>query len=249
MAHDAPSIPDDVLIKLIFSQLTCSELLTVQQVCLQWRRCAKDASLWRYVNFGMLAETRRLDVSRQWLKDLGSRPTLNGMVQLDLEKCDGVDDSAIEAVTATCKQLERLNLADCRQLSDASLTFIGQRCPSLLCLSVRGCRSLTDKGLSNMASGCKLLQYLDIGFIHDITGSFVQQAGGLCQLRHLYLRNVRQWAGASLVELVKSNPPLSYLNCQGCYRIDAFALEMLANSQSVRTIQRLDLRHTTQCNT
>jgi len=101
---------------------------------------------------------------------------------VNLNFCDGVDDSVLEVAATACRKIEMLHLAFCSSLSDEGMTTYAMTVNHALVrsLDLSYCSSLSDDALAAVAARLTALEYLSLAGMHRATTRGVSAVAHSC---------------------------------------------------------------------
>jgi hypothetical protein len=132
---------------------------------------------------------------------------------LNLESCDGIQDTDILEVAKSCTLLTSLSLGY-SDISDESLKAVARSCTQLTKLSLRGCQGVKNDGIEAVAHSCTLLKWLDISYCSQLTDDGVKAVAEACSYRLVYLgvEDCSQLGDAGLEAVAQNCTNLAWLN-------------------------------------
>ncbi|XP_044001906.1 F-box/LRR-repeat protein 2-like [Aphidius gifuensis] len=137
--------------------------------------------------------------------------------RLEIAECmivSAIDDVPLSSPSvldelSKLQYLEHLNLRLVEKLKDSTIIAIANNCENLKCLDIRECTAITEKALVALTN-LKNLQILNVSFLDDIiTNSFIIKLKGL---RKLYCEACDKVTDAGIIQFIKNNPDLEFLN-------------------------------------
>ncbi|XP_063165430.1 F-box and leucine-rich repeat protein 13 [Candoia aspera] len=185
----------------VFQYLNIVDLARCAQVCQSWKAMTQVGTVWSNINFsavkGVITDKVVQRILLKWrtnvvqlnfhdcaalhwltFKKIGQCLNLQ---QLNVSKCQGLNDELIRHVAEGCSALIYLNLSH-TNISNATLALLPRSFPNLQFLSIAYCRKFTDKGLQYLGNGrgCQKLIYLDISGCLQITVEGFRNIGNSC---------------------------------------------------------------------
>ncbi|CAN8279916.1 unnamed protein product [Cochlearia groenlandica] len=174
---------------------------------------------------------------------------------LNLNGCQKISDSGIEAVTSICPKLKVFSIYWNVRVTDASIRHLVENCRNIIDLNLSGCKSLTDKGLQLVAESyqdleslnitrcvkitddgllqvlhkCSSLQTLNLYALSGFTDKAYKKISLLDDLRFLDLCGAQNLSDEGLTHIAKCNK-LESLNLTWCVRITDAGVITMANS-------------------
>nr|XP_056702452.1 dynein regulatory complex subunit 6 [Euleptes europaea] len=220
-------LPQNALVK-IFHYLNLIDLGRCAQVCQSWNAISHVCSVWSSINFSEVKDKMMDNVGEnillkwraavvhlnlhgcgtlQWLtfKSIGQCRNLQ---ELNVSKCQGLNDELMRLVSEGCpallnlnlshtditngtlrllsrsfSNLQYLNLAHCRKFTDKGLQYLGsgRGCHKLIYLDLSGCLQISVEGFKNIAKSCSGIQHLTINEMPTLTDRCIQALVGKCQ--------------------------------------------------------------------
>ncbi|XP_048356504.1 dynein regulatory complex subunit 6 isoform X2 [Sphaerodactylus townsendi] len=220
-------LPQNALVQ-IFQYLNLIDLGRCSQVCQSWNTMTHVCSIWSSINFSqvkdkiedhiggnILLKWRACVVhlnlhscaALQWhtFKSIGLCKNLQ---ELNVSKCQGLNDELMRLVSEGCpallhlnlshtditngtlrllsrsfSNLQHLNLAYCRKFTDKGLQYLGsgRGCHKLIYLDLSGCLQITVEGFKSIAKSCSGIQHLVINEMPTLTDRCIQALVGKCQ--------------------------------------------------------------------
>ncbi|KAJ3115161.1 Transcription factor COE1 [Physocladia obscura] len=122
--------------------------------------------------------------------------------------CKFVNDDAINALTALCRDLEILEFPKSANITNASLAKIGARCKNLTQLNVSSCPNLSDEGIIQllMHQGAdNALANVDFSNLPRITDSTMNALGRYaCGLREINVTGCAGLTGSGVINYARA---------------------------------------------
>ncbi|XP_027363525.1 F-box protein At3g58530 isoform X2 [Abrus precatorius] len=170
--------------------------------------------------------------------------SLQSLESLNLNGCQKISDTGIEAITSCCPQLNTfsiywnvrvtdtgiqhmvrnckhiidLNISGCKNISDRGVQLISENYPELKSLNLTRCVKLTDFGLKKLLHKCLFLQSLNLYALSSFTDEAYRKICLLTRLTFLDLCGAQNLSdeGVSCISKCKN---LVSLNLTWCVRV------------------------------
>ncbi|KAK7345181.1 hypothetical protein VNO77_15735 [Canavalia gladiata] len=170
--------------------------------------------------------------------------SLQSLESLNLNGCQKISDTGIEAITSCCSQLKSfsiywnvrvtdtgilhivrnckhiidLNISGCKSISDRGVQLIAENYPELESLNLTRCVKLTDDGLKKLLQRCLFLQSLNLYALSSFTDEAYRKLCLLARLKILDLCGAQNLSdgGVSCISKCKN---LVSLNLTWCVRV------------------------------
>ncbi|XP_047166755.1 F-box protein At3g58530 isoform X1 [Vigna umbellata] len=170
--------------------------------------------------------------------------SLQSLESLNLNACQKISDTGIEAITSCCPQLKSfsiywnirvsdlglqyivknckhivdLNISGCKNISDQGVQVIADNYPELESLNLTRCVKLTDESLMSLLPKCLSLRSLNLYALSSFTGAAYRNLGLLSRLKFLDLCGAQNLSdeGLSCISKCKN---LESLNLTWCTRV------------------------------
>ncbi|KAK7268205.1 hypothetical protein RIF29_20898 [Crotalaria pallida] len=170
--------------------------------------------------------------------------SLQRLESLNLNGCQKISDTGIEAITRCCPQLKTfsiywnvrvtdtglmhtvrnckhivdLNISGCKNISDQGLQFVAENYPELESLNLTRCIKLTDNGLKQLLHKCISLQSLNLYALSSFTDEAYKKICLLAHLKFLDLCGAQNLSDEGLHTISKCKN-LASLNLTWCVRV------------------------------
>ncbi|XP_044001535.1 putative adenylate cyclase regulatory protein [Aphidius gifuensis] len=137
--------------------------------------------------------------------------------RLEIPDCDiqpAIDDLPLSSPSvldelSKLQYLEHLNLRRANNLEDSTIIAIANNCKNLKKLDIRDCKTITKTALVALTN-LKNLQILNVSYLDNIiTNSFIIKLTGLKELDCSYCRKL---TNSGIIQFIKNNPDLEFLN-------------------------------------
>lgn len=229
--------------------LSCQPLwqsLNFREVNNAGNRLIAALSLPRYCNVKQINLEFARDVEDSHLiliKDKCFNP-LQSLESLNLNGCQKISDTGIEAITSCCPQLKSfliywnvritdrglqhivrnckhiidLNISGCKNVSDRGVQLVAENYPELESLDLTRCVKLTDDGLKSLLHKCLFLQSLNLYALSSFTDEAYRKISLLGHLKFLDLCGAQNLSDEGLFCISKCKNLVS-LNLTWCVRV------------------------------
>ncbi|KAF2618157.1 hypothetical protein F2Q68_00041742 [Brassica cretica] len=87
---------------------------------------------------------------------------LSSLECLNLNGCQKISDSGIEAITSICPKLKVISIYWNVRVTDDCIRHLVKNCRNIIDLNLSGCKSITDKGMQLVAESYQDLESLNI---------------------------------------------------------------------------------------
>ncbi|CAF2048431.1 unnamed protein product [Brassica napus] len=180
---------------------------------------------------------------------------LSSLECLNLNGCQKISDSGIEAITSICPKLKvisiywnvrvtddcikhlikncrniiDLNLSGCKSITDIGMQLVAESYQDLESLNITRCVKITDDGLLHVLHKCSSLQTLNLYALSGFTDKAYKKISLLAELRFLDLCGAQNLSDEGLGHIAKCNK-LETLNLTWCVRITDAGVITIANS-------------------
>ncbi|CAN7095388.1 unnamed protein product [Brassica rapa subsp. narinosa] len=180
---------------------------------------------------------------------------LSSLECLNLNGCQKISDSGIEAITSICPKLKvisiywnvrvtddcikhlikncrniiDLNLSGCKSITDIGMQLVAESYQDLESLNITRCVKITDDGLLQVLHKCSSLQTLNLYALSGFTDKAYKKISLLAELRFLDLCGAQNLSDEGLGHIAKCNK-LETLNLTWCVRITDAGVITIANS-------------------
>nr|VDD57758.1 unnamed protein product [Brassica oleracea] len=180
---------------------------------------------------------------------------LSSLECLNLNGCQKISDSGIEAITSICPKLKvisiywnvrvtddcirhlvkncrniiDLNLSGCKSITDKGMQLVAESYQDLESLNITRCVKITDDGLLHVLHKCSSLQTLNLYALSGFTDEAYKKISLLAELRFLDLCGAQNLSDEGLGHIAKCNK-LESLNLTWCVRITDAGVITIANS-------------------
>ncbi|XP_015951181.1 F-box protein At3g58530 [Arachis duranensis] len=170
--------------------------------------------------------------------------SLQCLESLNLNGCQKISDTGIEAITSCCPQLKifsiywnvrvtdtglkqtvqnckyivDLNISGCKNISDRGLQCVAENYPELVSLNLTRCIKITDDGLKQLLHKCLSLQSLNLYALSSFTDEAYKKICLLEHLKFLDLCGAQNLSDEGLSYISKSKN-LASLNLTWCVRV------------------------------
>ncbi|CAG8599666.1 11967_t:CDS:2 [Diversispora eburnea] len=128
---------------------------------LNFNNCKKFTDITIHALVGSYLDLRELDLS-----DLMKRYVL--LCNLNLKFCN-VTDTAVEAVSQSCCNIEYLNLYGSESITDKSISKLAKMCSKVRNLELGFCELITDIAIKDIAHNLSDLKYLGLKYCINIS--------------------------------------------------------------------------------
>ncbi|KAA1077128.1 SCF ubiquitin ligase complex subunit [Puccinia graminis f. sp. tritici] len=236
------SLPHEILIQILRSVSSTSDLRRALLVCKAWCQCGIEL-LWhkptfpstsclikmlvslasKNQTFPYISFIRRLNFSG--IADHMTDHILLRLVnctrleRLTLSGCNSITDDSIIKILKNSQDLVALDLSDCKLITDECIHAVGQYSKFLQGLNLSGCKAMTDAGLQSLRH-CKALRRLKLKYCEKITDAALTVVAVACPLLlEVDLVGCRLVTNASLWMLWKNSSHLRELSLSGCTEI------------------------------
>ncbi|KAI4387972.1 hypothetical protein MLD38_000354 [Melastoma candidum] len=219
---DWKDIPMELLLR-IMSLADDRSVIMASGVCRGWREA---------IGLGLT------HLSLSWMKKnmnnlvLSLAPKFTKLQTLALRQdIAQLEDSAVEAISTHCHELQGLDLSKSFKLTDRSLISLAHGCPSLTKLNISGCLAFSDDALVYLTNFCRQLKILNLcGCVRSASDRALQAIGRHCnRLQSLNLGWCDNVHDVGVVSLAYGCPDLKVLNLCGCVHITDESVIALAN--------------------
>ncbi|WAQ84829.1 hypothetical protein PtA15_5A402 [Puccinia triticina] len=236
------SLPHEILIQILRSVSSTSDLRRALLVCKAWCQCGIEL-LWhkptfpstsclikmlvslasKNQTFPYISFIRRLNFSG--IADHMTDHILLRLVnctrleRLTLSGCNSITDDSIIKILKNSQDLVALDLSDCKLITDECIHAVGQYSKFLQGLNLSGCKTMTDAGLQSLRH-CKALRRLKLKYCEKITDAALLAVAVACPLLlEVDLVGCKLVTNASLWMLWKHSSHLRELSLSGCTEI------------------------------
>lgn len=170
--------------------------------------------------------------------------SLQSLESLNLNGCQKISDTGIEAITSCCPQLKSfsiywnvrvtdrglqhivknckhiidLNISGCKNISDQGAQLVADNYPELESLNLTRCIKLTDDGLKSLLHKCLFLQSLNLYALSSFTDEAYRKICLLARLKFLDLCGAQNLSDEALSCISKCKN-LESLNLTWCVRV------------------------------
>ncbi|XP_061348079.1 F-box protein At3g58530 [Gastrolobium bilobum] len=170
--------------------------------------------------------------------------SLQSLESLNLNGCQKISDTGIEAITSCCPQLKTfsiywnvrvtdtgllhtvrnckrivdLNISGCKNISDRGVQFVAESYTELESLNLTRCIKLTDDGLKQLLHKCLSLQSLNLYALSSFTDEAYRKICLLTRLKFLDLCGAQNLSDEGLSCISKCKNLVS-LNLTWCVRV------------------------------
>ncbi|KAL2326895.1 hypothetical protein Fmac_020322 [Flemingia macrophylla] len=170
--------------------------------------------------------------------------SLQSLESLNLNGCQKISDTGIEAIASCCPKLESfsiywnvrvadtgllhivrnckriidLNISGCKNISDRGVQLVADNYPELESLNLTRCVKVTDEGLKSLLHKCLLLQSLNLYALSSFTDEAYQKIYLLSRLKFLDLCGAQNLSDEGLSCISKCKNLVS-LNLTWCVRV------------------------------
>ncbi|XP_057422681.1 F-box protein At3g58530 [Lotus japonicus] len=170
--------------------------------------------------------------------------SLQSLESLNLNGCQKISDTGIEAITSCCPQLKTfsiywnvrvtdtsllhtvrnckhivdLNISGCKQITDQGIQFVAENYPELESLNLTRCIKVTDDGLKPLLHQCLSLQSLNLYALSSFTDAAYREISLLTRLKFLDLCGAQNLSDQGLHCISKCKDLVS-LNLTWCVRV------------------------------
>ncbi|KEH41769.1 putative leucine-rich repeat domain, L domain-containing protein [Medicago truncatula] len=190
--------------------------------------------------------------------------SLQSLESLNLNVCQKISDTGIEAITSCCPQLKTfsvywnvrvtdtgllhtarnckhivdLNISGCKNISDRGVQLVADNYPKLESLNLTRCVKLTDAGLKELLQKCLSLQSLNLYAVSSFTDEAYRKICLLTRLTFLDLCGAQNLSDQGLQSISKCKNLVS-LNLTWCVRVTDEGV--IAIAQSCTSLEFLSL--------
>eukprot|EP01018_Ginkgo_biloba_P018152 Gb_12010 [translate_table: standard] len=211
-------------------------------------------SLVRYKNVEEINLEFAQNIEDKHLMSLKSMP-LHKLQCFNLNGCQKVTDSGVEAVTVACPKLKSfsiywnvrvtnlgvkylvkncneivsLNLSGCKNIIDQSLELLASHYKELKYLNLTRCVKLTDNGLIVLLNNCRSIENLNLYADSSFTDKAYEKISQLTELRVLDVCGAQNLSDQGLLSIAKCRK-LKSLNLTWCVRITDVSVKALAQN-------------------
>lgn len=170
--------------------------------------------------------------------------SLQSLESLNLNGCQKISDTGIEAITSCCPKLKSfsiywnvrvtdtgllhivrnckhiidLNISGCKNISDRGIQLVADNYPELESLNLTRCVKVTDEGLKSLLHKCLFLQSLNLYALSSFTDEAYQKIYLLARLKFLDLCGAQNLSDEGLSCISKCKNLVS-LNLTWCVRV------------------------------
>uniref|UniRef100_A0A287K4L6 F-box/LRR-repeat protein 15-like leucin rich repeat domain-containing protein n=1 Tax=Hordeum vulgare subsp. vulgare TaxID=112509 RepID=A0A287K4L6_HORVV len=150
----------------------------------------------------------------------------------------GLTDESIGHVVKNCKQIIDLNLSGCKNISDRGIQLVADNYQGLQKLDITRCIKLTDDALQKVLEKCSALESLNMYALSSFTDKAYSKIGYLANLTFLDLCGAQNLTDDGLSSISRCGR-LTYLNLSWCVRVTDVGVVAIA--QGCRSLQLLSL--------
>ncbi|VFQ73958.1 unnamed protein product [Cuscuta campestris] len=209
----------------------------------------------RYQNVRHINLEFAQDVEDKNLQDVKSQcgDSLQNLATLNLNGCQKISDTGIEAITSICPKLKGfsiywnvrvtdagimhlvrncklvvdLNLSGCKNITDQALLLIADNYQEIDSLNITRCIKLTHSGLERMLLKCSFLQRLNLYALSTFTDEAYKKISLLPHLKFLDLCGAQNLTDDGLSCIANCRRLLS-LNLTWCVRVTDLGIKAIA---------------------
>lgn len=240
--------------QLLESHLPLWKVLDLREMNNAGERLISALSLLRYQNVEEINLEFAQDIEDKHLMPLKCM-SLQRVQCINLNACQKVTDSGVEAVTVACPKLKSfsiywnvrvtdlaveylvkncnrivsLNLSGCKNLTDQSLKLIANHYKELKHLNLTRCVKLTDNGLTQLLKSCESIEYLNLYADSSFTDKSYEEISHLSELRFLDLCGAQNLSDQGLLSIATCRNLVS-LNLTWCVHVTDVAVKAIAQN-------------------
>lgn len=190
--------------------------------------------------------------------------SLRSLTSLNLNGCQKISDTGIEAITSCCPQLKTfsvywnvrvtdtgilhtvknckhivdLNISGCKNITDRGVQLVADNYPNLQSLNLTRCVKLTDEGLKQLLQKCLFLESLNLYAVSSFTDEAYTKISLLTRLEFVDLCGAQNLSDQGLQCISKCKNLVS-LNLTWCVRVTDDGV--IAIAQSCTSLEFLSL--------
>ncbi|CAH2063667.1 unnamed protein product [Thlaspi arvense] len=183
---------------------------------------------YRQVKHINLEFSQGIDDSHLKLVKSQCQDALSSLECLNLNGCQKISDSGIEAITSICPKLKVFSIY-WNSLTDKSMQLVAESYQDLESLNITRCVKITDDGLLRVLQKCSSLQTLNLYALSSFTDKAYKKISLLADLRFLDLCGAQNLSDEGLGHIAKCKK-LESLNLTWCVRITDAGVITIANS-------------------
>ena len=161
------------------------------------------------------------------------------MLEIDLQGCGKISDSAVTSLIMSGRQLRELRLSLCPRVTDSAFLSIPAHVPfdTLRVLDLTACFLLTDLAVERIIDGAPRLRILVLGKCHSITDRSIQAITKLGKNLHdIHLSRCYNITDGALKELVKYCNRIRYIDLAGLTHVTDDSVKLLSTLPKLRRI-------------
>nr|GMC82060.1 F-box protein At3g58530 [Ipomoea batatas] len=194
-------------------------------------RLVAALSLLRYRNVRHINLEFAQDVEDKNLQDVRSKcgNSLQNLQTLNLNGCQKISDTGIEAITSICPNLKGFSIYWNVRVTDLGIMHLVRNCKLVVDLNLSGCKNITDKSLHLIADNYQELDSLNLTRCIKLTDSGLQRILLKCSLLqslNLYALSIFTDEAYKKISLL---PHLKFLDLCGAQNLTDDGLSCIAN--------------------
>ncbi|OAE21542.1 hypothetical protein AXG93_2543s1010 [Marchantia polymorpha subsp. ruderalis] len=159
-----------------------------------------------------------------------SQSNCDGLLEINLEFAQGVEDEHILLIAEKVHSLKKLNLNACQKVTDAGICAVASANPNLESFSIYWnlkCLKLTDEGLIKLLTSCENLTELYLYAIPNFTDKAYEKFSNTPRLKLLDVCGAQFLSDVGLAGIAECTL-LESLNLTWCVRVTDIGLKALA---------------------
>ncbi|KAK7278801.1 hypothetical protein RJT34_23837 [Clitoria ternatea] len=122
--------------------------------------------------------------------------SLQSLESLNLNGCQKISDTGIEAITSCCPQLKSFSIYWNVRVTNTALVHIVRNCKHIIDLNISGCKNISDQGVRLVADNYPGLESLNLTRCVKVTDDGLKQL----LLKCLFLQNLNLYALSSFTD-------------------------------------------------
>ncbi|KAG6553830.1 hypothetical protein Mapa_004747 [Marchantia paleacea] len=146
-----------------------------------------------------------------------SQSNCDGLLEINLEFAQGVEDEHILLIAKKVHSLKKLNLNACQKVTDAGICAVASSNPNLQSFSIYWNLKVTDSGVEHLVRACPHLSELNLSGCKSITDKSLHMVADHCpNIRSLNLTRCLKLTDKGLIKLLTS--------CENLFELYLYAI-------------------------